>query len=875
MFVKPELPPRRRARALKGAESIGENLTPRSALADWANDKEEWVRQIVAVVLATDAALARDPARSVFELFLQENQFTPRSLPPIPQLAAAGDEEQNQPALTLTRLSNVLGVNALVPGQSIEFNAGLTLLFGENAAGKTGYARILKALAGSRSIDEILPDIAETESQHSPSADIDYRLGDEALTRSWRGEKDMEPFSRTLVFDNPAAALHLEEALTYSFRPASLALIDHVNDGIHGVQGEIDDFADRLLRADMDLHERFDKDSSLYSKIESLGPKTNLSELRQLSSLPDDTPARKEDLRQRVAALEAGLPRLQIALQTRLRRVLIEAESFTAAVGAFEVEEHNTCLRRLSELQEDFTRLREQLFAAADLPADPEETWETFIQAGDQYRQHLESIGKHDESRCLYCRQTLNDAARRLIERYGSYLDDRITKDIAVEEERLRHIGSGVLDARIAEVSSFVEEMRSDEEPDSQVAPELLRLLIQVTENEGSIRKSLEQNRSLDVEKLKAVEKNQTLLVPALSQVRSSLEQLEDQVADQSRLLEEAKADLTELEARLRLKELWPRVEQRVKYLRQQAQLTDLRTETSNRLRQLTALSKSLSEEMANRNFERLFRFECDALRAPHVELDFVGRQGQVQRRKAIGGTLRPSKVFSEGEQKVLALSDFLAEARLHGPVGPIVFDDPVSSLDYRRIAEVAIRIADLANDHQVIVFTHDILFATHLLTLFEGSQHLSYYRVSDEDGKGYVVPATGLRTDTIRSVRGEINAMIQDARSAHGEARTKLVREGYSRIRSWCEIFIESELLAGVTERYQPNVRATALTKINTAKLDESIELVVRVFEEASRYIPGHSQPPQHLAVAPTLDQLEEDWRHLQDCRKSYNRAD
>ena len=685
-----------------GASSDSERVprSPRAALADWANDREEWVRQIVAVVLGTDAAMARDSARSVFELFLQENNFTQRSAPRVPPLAEAGDDEQNQPALTLTRLSNVIGVNALVPGQSVEFNAGLTLLFGENAAGKTGYARILKALAGSRSIDEILPDIADTESQLGPSADIEYRLGDQALTHSWRGEEDVEPFNRTLVFDNPAAALHLEEALTYSFRPASLALIDHVNDGIHGVQGEIDDFADRLLRTDFDLHERFDKDSLLYSKIESLGPKTDLNELRQLSSLPGDTPAQKEELRQRVAALEAGLPQLQIALQTRLRRVLIEAESFTSAVGALEVEEYNTCLRRLSELQLDFTQLREQLFAAADLPADPDGTWETFIQAGDQYRQHLESIGKHDEDRCLYGRQPLNDVARRLIERYGDYLDDQIAKDIAVEEERLRQIGSRVLDAPLAEMSSFVEEMRSAEEQDSQVEPELLQLLTRLLENEESIRESLEQKQSLSSEILEEVKRNRALVKPALAKLDTSLEQLKDEVSDQTTLLDDAKTELTELEARLRLKELWPRVEQRVKILRQQAQLTELRTVTSTRLGQLTALSKSLSDEMANRNFQQLFREECRALRAPRVELDFVGRQGQVQRRKAVAGSHRPSEVFSEGEQKVLALSDFLAEARLHGPVGPIVFDDPVSSLDYRRIAEVAMRIADLGPVH-------------------------------------------------------------------------------------------------------------------------------------------------------------------------------
>ena len=496
------------------------------------------------------------------------------------------------------------------------------------------------------------------------------------------------------------------------------------------------------------------------------------------------------------------------------------------------------------------------------------------MRAGDRYRQHLEGIGEHDEARCLYCRQTLNDAARRLIGRYSDYLDDRIAKEIEEEEERLRQIGQGVLDAQLAEVISFVEEIRSAEETGSQVAPELLQLLVQVIENGKSIRENVEQNRSLRVETLKTNKKSQASVKSALSDVDSSLRQLKEQEADQSELLRKAKADRSELEARLRLKELWPRVEQRVENLRQWQQLTELRKATSTRLRELTTLSKSLSEEMANRNFEQLFRRECRALRAPRVELDFVGRQGQVQRRKAIRGPHRPSEVFSEGEQKVLALADFLAEARLHGPVGPIVFDDPVSSLDYRRIEEVAKRIAVLATQHQVIVFTHDIFFATHLLALFEDSSRLSYYRISDEDGKGHVVRATGLRTDTIGSLRGELNDIIQSARSVSGEARTELVREGYSRLRSWCEIFIERELLAGVSERYQPNVRATALRKINTSMLDESIEIVVAIFEDASRYMPGHSQPPQHLAVAPTLDQLEEDWRRLQECRRSYLQA-
>jgi len=65
---------------------------------------------------------------------------------------------------------------------------------------------------------------------------------------------------------------------------------------------------------------------------------------------------------------------------------------------------------------------------------------------------------------------------------------------------------------------------------------------------------------------------------------------------------------------------------------------------------------------MINQSFDALFAEECAALRAPTLKVQFVGRQGKAQRRKVLRGQHKPSKVLSEGEQKVLAIADFLAE---------------------------------------------------------------------------------------------------------------------------------------------------------------------------------------------------------------------
>jgi hypothetical protein len=165
-------------------------------------------------------------------------------------------------------------------------------------------------------------------------------------------------------------------------------------------------------------------------------------------------------------------------------------------------------------------------------------------------------------------------------------------------------------------------------------------------------------------------------------------------------------------------------------------------------------------------------------------------------------------------------MADFLAESRLAGITAPVVFDDPVSSLDHRRILEVSGHIANLAEDNQVIVFTHDILFTSHLLALFEKSKRRSFFEITDEAGKGQVNPVTGPRGDTLKSRRGRINSTIQAAQGQQGDARAALVHQGYSHIRSWCELFTQEELLRGVVRRYEANVRMTTLPDIRTDRL-------------------------------------------------------
>ena len=835
-------------------------IDPRTTLAEWANESDEWVRTIVAEVISSGRAVSDDFVSKAYALFRQEKTLDGRTLPVVPQLSTEAGEDEKDAPLTIVRLSKVHGVNALISGEVIEPHQGLTILHGENGTGKTGYSRIFKALANSRTADEILSDI-QSEDNESPTAVVDYVLGGDEHRLEWNGTRGISPFTRMSIFDSPSVAFHVDEDLEYVYTPAALALFNYVNAGIQGVQRRIDSTIVELESGASTLLARFPKDSTVYPLIETLGAATDLDEIK---NKVDDDPKvddRISVLQQAVAALQSNSIAPQITTRQRDHRVLKQALTISNMLRDFDLDGYNHTAKTRAQLQTDYETFRTELFAAADLPAEPEDTWSSFVTAGEAYRQHLVAVGSHDDDRCLFCRQNVGSAARDLLTKYSSYLEDKISIDIRKADVKLAAYAQQVEDIFTNDVDSFISEYSEKEDK-----PKYYSMLTTLAGARSDLSGATKQKNPLDIN-IDTITSSSTIVNEALGVVSAELADLTSQAENRTSALAQKRSELTELTAAAELAKSWPTIDAQVKRAKEADRLKILRAVLPKIQRGVTTLAKTASDQMINQSFDALFAEECEALRTPTLKIQFVGREGKAQRRKVLSSRHRPSKILSEGEQKVIALADFLAEARLAGITAPIVFDDPVSSLDHRRVDEVAQRIANLAEHNQVIVFTHDILFTTKLLSLFEQSKRCTYFQVTDEEGKGKVTHATGPRWDTLKSFKTQINSTIQAAKTQDGETRSALIIRGYSLIRSWCEVFTETELLRGVTQRYQPNVGMTRLSNINTGKLPELIETVVGIFEEACRYIDGHSQPLPTLGVSPTLAGLEEHWARLQAC--------
>ncbi len=136
--------------------------------------------------------------------------------------------------------------------------------------------------------------------------------------------------------------------------------------------------------------------------------------------------------------------------------------------------------------------------------------------------------------------------------------------------------------------------------------------------------------------------------------------------------------------------------------------------------------TSSAREELVRQDFEDKFKKELIALRKPHLKVDLnfgTDRGNSVVYQKISSHAL--ADILSEGEQKAIALAEFLTELQLDNTKAPpIVFDDPVNSLDHKIIDEVVKRLIELSKQRQVIVFTHSILMLHSFIQQSELEHH-------------------------------------------------------------------------------------------------------------------------------------------------------
>lgn len=848
-------------------------LSALDSLIAWANSQDEWVRLAVAELLATRRELPEARLEELYRTFLVEKDLEAGTKVSASAISAGSATSDCDDPLVLARVGDLKDVNALAPGHSLQLHPRITLVYGENGAGKSGYVRVLKRVAGVRAATPILPNVQSGSGGAKPEATIVYRLGPDEHTLRWRDEVGVAPLTCLDIFDSHAAPLHLDSDLTYAYTPRDLALFPLLAGTIEAVRTRLDTARQEATPRANPFLPRFGREISFYSRIESLGAASELAELARLGTVPPEEEAGLDGLRTRVDALrsEASGARLQV-VQADLA-LARGARDLVDRLSRFDAKRYEDARRALAAAEERYRTASAQAFAGEPIPAVLSEPWANFIRAGEDY---LKSIGRADypatDDKCIYCQQNLTGAAVALARKYREYCDSELQR--AVEEARRE------LRAAAEDVTGIDLEALQRAIAQKAAAGELSQVLTDIKALLGMVRPlmvALDGAASIDAAPAHAAAVALTTALTAeVASLEKLLPELTAEAAERQRLFQQESAALRELEARLTLRTLLPDITkyvERAKWANRAATL--LSTRFKGLSKSLTELSKTASDRLLNQDFGERFRAECAALKAPTVNVEFPGRKGEAARRKRLtpgASSHKLGDVLSEGEQKVVELADFLAEASLRSSPAPIIFDDPVTSLDHLRLAYVARRIVELSEHRQVVVFTHNIVFLNDVLALLEQEKiPFGYQCIEEVQSQRGVVSDTRPRIDDFKGISREIKALLEEAKKQTGEMRAVLAERGYDLLRTACEVVVEETLLCGVQQRLHRGLHMNNLTNMKPTALPAAITGITSLHDRACELIRAHRQPPERGGRRATIEELQADWQTLQQTRKAY----
>lgn len=787
----------------------------------------------------------------------------------------------------IVAIKNLVNVNALAEKQSLPISpTGLTVVYGENGAGKSGYSRVLKKACRARDQAEaILPDARKPLGKaEPPRADFDVMVNGAPKPLSWVGGQDApEELSEIAIFDSHCARAYVDNEGDFAYAPYGLDILE----GLVKASTTVKTIATKELAANKPNLEPFAALARTPTKVGrllfGLSASTKAKDIEELATLTEEELANLAILNKALAEVD---PKQKAqALRLRASRFTGLANRIDAAVASVD----DSKVKSLRELVEKSNRAKQAAQLASRqfketpglLPGTGGEPWEALFEAARSYA--AISHAGHEfpklppDAACPLCQKTLGEDGLAKLIAFDTFIQQEAEKAAksakAAATAAYRAIEHAALDLAIDEALS--KELQ-DAFPETFSSFAAFQNSMQVRRN-AAMQAS---GAAITWESIAALPANPSgMLVDKATALSAEAKALEDTMNVKARA--EMVNQQAELDARVKLAEIKTTAEEALEKLVHNAKLKACIDGIS--VTGISRKSTDLSEKMATQDVVDALNAELRALNVHELQVAMKPEspKGKTQYKLRLqlpgGGT--PSAILSEGEQRAIAIASFLAEVNLGKGLGGIVFDDPVSSLDHRRRWHVASRLVEEAKRRQVIVFTHDIYFLC-ILQQQAGLAHATVLTQCIGRGPaGFGVQADRLPFDTLSTSKRvkALRQMLDNVAKAHnaGDATeaTRLSREAYSHLRMAWERGVEEVLLQSTVTRFEEGVSTQRLRGVVVE--DGDYDAVNAGMTKSSKFS-GHDPAMAAHLPTPHPDELRDDidkletWRASVEARKS-----
>ena len=287
--------------------------------------------------------------------------------------------------------------------------------------------------------------------------------------------------------------------------------------------------------------------------------------------------------------------------------------------------------------------------------------------------------------------------------------------------------------------------------------------------------------------------------------------------------------------------------------------------------RKITDTEKALSNKYFNQKYIDTFNEECQKLNGKFgIKIDHTGSAGKSYRQLKLKGK-SPNAVLSEGEQKVIAIADFLAEMHLSEVNRGIIFDDPVTSLDNDRKKQIAERLTKEALKKQVIIFTHDLVFVSSLIGHCKDS-NIAYdchwiENRNESPGQIWLNNSPSYEKEYRNAEPAKKHYITCSKDDCEPMQREIAIKQGFAALRTCYEVLVINDLFNNVVQRYNERVSIDALSKVSFD--DTLINELLSCYAQCCRFMEGHSHSDRYSYLKPEPNDLNKEIQRYELIRK------
>lgn len=846
--------------------------SPIHDILNWSAIRPEWqrdaLRRIIEKGQIDDVDIVELERISRAKLTMEEVKPEPMAavplsvdhLPPAPGLATS---------VSLLSLSNLKNVNRLADGASLPFGEGngLTIIYGENGAGKSSYARVIKKACRARGAPpNIVPNAFVPSATSKPTtAEIAFRLGDSDISVLWKNDVVADSrLANIFVFDSFSADHYVSNDSTAAFTPHGLdvlptlskvcdVLAERLKVDISSVQKEISNAA---------ANWEYDINTDVGKFIQKLSSTTLAMQINNIASLDQKQTQRLNDLRE---ALKADPQQKAKETRASIARVEIFIGKITNASIGLAEENTKKVKQQLEYAQASLSTAKafaSGQFDSSFLIGTGFDLWRSLWDAAREYSE-IDAYA-NDEfpvltagAACVLCQQQLDGEAVERFSRFHAFCQNNSLKLSENAEKLLQESEKTVnllfpLQPELQKIDADIASLSSEN---------ILNLLDFVTKSDARLQ-ILKQNiasrtwTDLAEHPLSPEE----ILRAFVSNLdgRAKTEESAHDPETRKKLIQELK----ELEAREWLETIKDKVSEQVVRYRVIAELEECKKDFSTS--QVTAKSTELTKQFVTDTFQQSFSEELQklGLRTLKVKLEPIqGQKGETKfgLRLVSAESGRVSDIASEGEQRCISLAAFLSELSQASHQSALVFDDPVSSLDHWHREKIAERLVAESKQRQVIVFTHDVVFLNDLVSFAEQAMKEPKVLTLEWNNGAPGRYVEGLPWDSkkpldcLTELEKDQKEIATKWNPQPNGANIEDMRHAYSRLRSTLERIVEVELLDGIVCRFQSQVNAgkvRSLIGVSQGECDEIKRLLNKCHQITDAHAPSAVPIPDPTAL-------------------------